>query len=247
MTILKSSPFIRPSKPLAAADARAASRVALVEQGIRLNLIGLAYTVVEASVGIVAGLASGSVSLLGFGIDAGIEFTAGLTAHWRLASDGDEERRERIEGQAHRVIAILLLALGAYVAFESVDALILGAGPSRSWPGIALAVASVCFMPWLARAKHRVATMLRSGALKAQAAQTRICAWLAAILLLGLGLDTVFGWWWSDAVAGLTMVPLIVREGLDALHGDHTHHFLDGDIDEVQKHRAPLIITSERR
>ena len=244
MPPIKSTPFVRPSAPLAAADARAASRIALVDRGMRLNLLGLAYTSIEAIVSIVAGMASGSVSLLGFGIEGAIEFAGGLAAHWRLVGDGDEERREWIEVQAQRVMGVSLMALATYVGWESLHALFSGEGPKHSVAGIAMAAASSLFMPWLARAKHRVAYALRSGALKAQAAQARICAWLATVVLVGLGLNALLDWWWADAAAALVMVPLIVREGFDGLRG-HSHGFLAGNKADVQKHRAPSVVTKE--
>jgi divalent metal cation (Fe/Co/Zn/Cd) transporter len=194
-------------------------RGALVRRGLRLGYLGLAYNVVESAVGLAAGAASGSVSLLGFGADAAIESAASVAALWRLHADGDEARRERLERRALRLIGGAMCVLAAYVAWEAVGALRAREVPAASPVGIALAVASLTLMPVLARAKRRVALGLGSGALVIEAKQTSICAWLSAILLAGLALNALLGWWWADPVAALAMVPLIVREGMEGLRG----------------------------
>jgi divalent metal cation (Fe/Co/Zn/Cd) transporter len=114
---------------------------------------------------------------------------------------------------------VSLLLLAAYVAGDSVVSLVRREAPERSLPGIALAIASLIAMPVLARAKRRVASALGSSALRADSKQTDICAYLSAILLLGLLLNAAFGLWWADPAAGLLMVPLIAYEGSEALRG----------------------------
>ncbi len=145
----------------------------------------------ERGVAVVAGLLAGSVALVGFGFDSAIEVGARAAAPWRLRHDADAARREAAERRA----------------------------PERSLAAIALAALSLVVMPLLARAKRRVAARLDSGALEAETRQTEICAWLSAILLAGLGLNAWLGWWWADPVAGLLMVPLIAKEGWEALGG----------------------------
>jgi divalent metal cation (Fe/Co/Zn/Cd) transporter len=197
----------------------ALDRAAVLRRGRVLNRLSLAYNSVEAVVAIVAGLAAGSIALVGFGFDSAIEVTATLAATWRLAADGDVVARERAERVALRVIGASFLALGAYVAVESVGALVRRDHPEASPLGLALAAVSVTLMPFLARAKKDVARRLGSGALAAEAQQTALCSWLSAILLGGLGLNALLGWWWADPVAALAMVPIIAKEGWDGVRG----------------------------
>lgn len=186
---------------------------------MRLNDISLAYNALEAVVAVIAGVVSGSVALVGFGFDSVIEVTAAVAARWRLHSDIGAERRARSEHFTIRIIGYSFLALGAYVAYESVTALMQRRRPEESAVGIALAIVSVVVMPLLSRAKRRVAGGLGSGALAADAQQTALCAYLSAILLGGLLLNAVFGWWWADPVAALLMVPVIAHEGIEGVRG----------------------------
>ena len=196
------------------------ARAALVRRGLRLNYLTIAYNAIEAVVSIAAGLIAGSVALLGFGIDSVIEVTSSVAAQWRLRTDLDHARRERVERQAHRVIGLSFLALTAYVAYESATALWFQERPERSPLGMVILVLSVVVMPVLARAKRRVARALGSGALQAEATQTSLCAYLSVIALAGVGLNVVLGWWWADPVAALAMVPIIVKEGLEGWRGE---------------------------
>jgi len=194
-------------------------RPALVARSRRLNLLTLAYNALEGIIAIAAGTVAGSIALIGFGMDSGIELTASCVALWRLNADADHVRRERAERVSHRIIGALFLALALYVTVESVLALWNHEVPHESPVGIALAAASVLVMPMLARAKRRVGIALGSRALTAEATQTSLCMWLSAILLGGLAANAVLGWWWADPLAALVMVPIITREGIEGLRG----------------------------
>lgn len=196
-----------------------AARAQLVRRGIWLNSATLAYNIVESIVALVAGFLAGSVALIGFGFDSIIEVTASITALWRLSADHDMHRREHSERVALRIIGWCFLGLAVYVAFESIRTLWLAAAPEESPVGIVLAAASVIVMPLLARAKRGVAVAMSSGALASEATQTMLCAYLSAILLAGLLLNALLGWWWADPLAALAMVPIIGREGWEALQG----------------------------
>ncbi|HEX9106085.1 MAG TPA: cation transporter [Longimicrobiales bacterium] len=192
-------------------------RTTLVRRSALLNLLTLGYNVVEALVSLAAGLVAGSVALVGFGIDSGIEVTAGAAALWRLRSDADPERRERSERRTLRLIGGLFLLLAAYVTVDSGLALWTREAPERSIVGVIILALSVVIMPVLSRAKKKAARSLGSGALAAEATQTSLCAWLSAIALAGVGLNVLFGWWWADPVAALVMVPIIAREGIEGV------------------------------
>jgi divalent metal cation (Fe/Co/Zn/Cd) transporter len=201
-------------------NALAAARPLLVRRGLWLNYLTLAYNTVEAIVAIAAGLVAGSVALLGFGVDSGIEVTASVAAQWRLRADVDPVRRERVERVTHRIIGASFLLLAAYVAVDSVTTLWGREAPEPSTVGLVVLVLSVVVMPILARAKRRVARALQSRALEADAAQTSLCAYLSVIALAGVGLNAAFGWWWADPAAALAMVPIIGKEGIEGLRGD---------------------------
>jgi len=194
-------------------------RVALVRRGLRLNYATLGYNSLEGVIAIGAGLAAGSIALVGFGLDSLIEVSASVAALWRLYSDRDEDRRVRAERITLRIIGGLFLALAAYVAADAGEALYTRSAPEESVVGILLAAVSLGVMPLLARAKRRVALGMGSGALVAEAQQTVFCTYLSAILLVGLVLNAVLGWWWADPVAALAMVPIIAKEGIDGLRG----------------------------
>ncbi|HZS07676.1 MAG TPA: cation transporter [Blastocatellia bacterium] len=197
-----------------------ASRTGLVERARRLEYFTIAYNSLEGLIAIVAGLFAGSIALVGFGFDSMIEVTSGTALLWRLRADADARRRERAEKISLRVVGICFLALALYVAADSVKSLITHEPPERSVPGILLAAVSLVVMPLLSRAKREVAAAISSSALRADAKQTELCTYLSAILLGGLLLNALFGWWWADPVAALVMVPIIGREGIEALRGE---------------------------
>lgn len=168
---------------------------------------------------LISGLSAGSVALVGFGLDSLIETTSAGILLWRLRFDHKPEQRERSERLAHRLVGVCFLLLAAFVALDSVHALWMRARAERSIAGILIAIAAVIVMPLLARAKRRVAAELGSRALRSDSRQADFCAYLSAILLVGLLLETLFGWWWADPVAALVMVPIIAREGVQGLRG----------------------------
>jgi len=196
-------------------------REAALRQGITLEGVTVGYNALEGLVAIGAGIAAGSVALTGFGIDSVIEVTSGALLWWRLRAElGLAPLGPTVERRAARGAGFLLLALGLYIVTDSVRVLATGNHPELSPIGIGLTVVSLIVMPLLARGKLRVAASLGSRALRADAHETIVCAWLSATTLLGLGLNAVLGWWWADPVAALAMLPLIVREGLEALRGE---------------------------
>ena len=199
-------------------------RLAFVRRGLWLNYLTIGYNTIEAVVSLVAGLVAGSVALIGFGVDSAIEVTASVAAQWRLRSDRDSARRERVEWLTRRVIGGSFLALSAYVAVDSVITLWQREAPEPSVVGLGILVLSAFVMPVLARAKRRVAVALGSRALEAEATQTSICAYLSVIALAGVALNTFAGWWWADPVAALAMVPIIAKEGLEGFGAEADCH-----------------------
>ncbi len=199
--------------------AAALGRAHLVQRGLWLNYATALYNSLEGVIAVGAGLVAGSVALVGFGVDSLIELTASGAAIWRLRADLDAARRERSERITLRVIGWCFLVLALYVAVDATRTLVAREPPRESFVGIVLAALSLVVMPLLARAKRRVAVAMRSNALVAETQQTMLCTYLSAILLGGLLLNATVGWWWADPVAALAMVPLIGREGLEALRG----------------------------
>lgn len=199
-----------------AAAERPPARSADLRRGRRLEYLTIGWNAVEGGVSILAGVMAGSTALIGFGVDSAIESSSGAALLWRL----HDEHGERREAIALRFVGIAFLLLAAYVAFEALSALITREPPDASIPGIAIAVLSLIVMPWLARQKRAVARRINSRALSSDSRQTSLCAYLSAILLGGLLLNAVLGWWWADPVAALIMVPIIVNEGREALKGE---------------------------
>jgi len=171
-------------------------------------------------IAVFSGFFAGSIALIGFGFDSAIEVTSGGMLLWRLYADVNESLRERAERLSLRIVGICFLALALYIGYDSIALLVRQRAPERSIPGIVLALASLIVMPLLAHAKRKVARDMGSAAMKADATQTEFCTWLSAILLAGLVLNALFGWWWADPVAGLVMVPIIAREGVEGVRGD---------------------------
>ncbi len=193
---------------------RESVHAASVRSGRRLEYLTIGWNSLEAIAAIGAGIIAGSVALIGFGFDSIIEVSSGAVLLWRLVSG---EHRERL---ALKLVGVSFLALAAYVTFDAGKSLILREPPAESFIGIAIAALSMVVMPLLARAKRKVAASLDSRAMLADSRQTDICAYLSAILLAGLSLNALFGWWWADPVAALVMIPIIAKEGVEALRGE---------------------------
>lgn len=211
------------SEPLATPpDPRTRARltpetVAALKRGRLLEYFTIGWNAVEAGLSIVAGVLAGSTALIGFGVDAAIESGSGAALLWRLQERDEHEAREIL---TLRLVGGSFLLLAAYVGYESARMLLTGEAPGASPLGIAIATASLIVMPLLAREKRRVAASIASRALDADSRQTMICAYLSAILLAGLALNALLGWWWADPVAALLMVPILAHEGVEALRGE---------------------------
>ena len=192
-------------------------RSLLALRGRRLEYFTICWNSLEGLVAVAAGVVSGSVSLVGFGVDSFIEVASGSAVLWRMSMDADGHRREAVEVRSLRIVGACFLALAAYVAYEAIRVLVSREGAAESVPGIVLACVSLIVMPLLSRAKRRVGAAMNSRAMHADARQTEFCTYLSAILLGGLLLNLVWGWWWADPVAALIMVPIIAKEGVDGL------------------------------
>ncbi len=175
----------------------------------------ITWNVAEGVIAIAAGVAAGSLALVGFGIDSFIEVFAGAVVLWRL-TPGGEEREER----ALRMIALSFFALAAYVVVESGRDLLAGNEAGDSAVGIGLTAVSLVVMPVLASAKRRTGRAMGNAVVMADAQETVLCTYLSAIVLAGLGVNAFLGWWWADSVAALGVAALAVREGREAWRGD---------------------------
>ena len=184
-----------------------------ISLGRRLAYITIIWNSLEGIIAVAAGLLAGSIALVGFGFDSVIEVSSGAIILWRLVKGEEQERL------ALRLVGFSFLALAAYVALDAGKSLWFREPPETTYVGIAIAALSLVVMPVLARAKRNVARSLNSRALEADSRQTDLCAYLSAILLGGLILNAALGWWWADPVAGLVMVPIIAKEGVEALRG----------------------------
>ncbi len=196
------------------------NRADLVRRGRWLEYFTIIYNSLEGIIAVVAGVVAGSIALVGFGVDSLIEVTSGVALLWRLHADVDEERRERVEAISLRIVGGCFVALAIYVSYDSVKSLIRREAPEESLVGIVLAAVSLIVMPLLVRAKRKIARGIKSNALMADSKQTELCTYLSAILLGGLLLNALLGWWWADPVAALVMVPIIAKEGVEALRGE---------------------------
>jgi divalent metal cation (Fe/Co/Zn/Cd) transporter len=194
-------------------------RVLQTRAGRRVEYVSIAWTSLEAIVGVTAGVLAGSVALIGFGADSIIEVASSCVLLWWLAEGSIDRDR-----MAHRLVGGCFFALAAYIAVDASMDLLKGEAPRVTYFGIIYAVACIIVMPVLARAKRRVATRLNSHALHADSHQSDICAYLCLILLLGLALNAVLGWWWADPIAALCMLPILIREGIAGLRGETCSH-----------------------
>lgn len=176
----------------------------------------IAYNVVEAVVALSAGHAASSAALIGFGLDSVVEVLSAAAVAWQFAAP-DPEAREKT---AMRLIAVSFLGLAAFVGADAARTLLGGAEPEHSTVGLVLAAVSLAIMPGLSWIERRTGRELGSASAVADSHQTLLCAWLSAVLLVGLVLNSALGWWWADPLAALVIAGFAVREGLEAWHGD---------------------------
>jgi divalent metal cation (Fe/Co/Zn/Cd) transporter len=183
-----------------------------------LSWLSLAWMTAEGAIAILAGILAGSVALIGFGIDSGIEGFASLVIVWRFT--GGRVFSAAAERRAQRLVAVQFFLLAPYVAFEAMQALVTAEAPEVSWLGVALAASSLVVMPYLGIAKQRLADRLGSPATKGEGRQNMLCAYLAAALLVGLLGNALVGAWWLDPAVGLLIAAVAVKEGLEAWRGE---------------------------
>jgi divalent metal cation (Fe/Co/Zn/Cd) transporter len=191
--------------------------------------------VIEASIALTTGFATRSVSLEGFGIDSIIELIAGGMLLWRLLVEqrgGTIERVEQAERRASWVTALGLFALALYIVGDSALTFLTRTRPESSWWGVGLALAAAVIMPLLWQGKLRVAKHIGSAALKADAACSVTCAYMSLTLLVGLLLNSLFGWWWADPLAALALVYFMVQEAREVWHEARTGESCSCGADE---------------
>ncbi|MGH2862212.1 MAG: cation transporter [Solirubrobacteraceae bacterium] len=184
----------------------------------QLSILSIGWMTVEAGVAITSALIAGSVALLGFGLDSLIELASATTILWLYS--GARRNSPDAERRAQQAIAVCFAALALYLTFDAIDALAHGTRPQTSWPGVTVTVGALIFMPLLARAKNHVATQLASNATAADAAQSWLCAIGAAVVLVSLLANQLFGWWWLDPTAALGIVGLAIIESRNTWNGD---------------------------
>lgn len=198
-------------------------RPRVLRRALRLEYLTVGWNLVEGVVAVAAALAAGSVALLGFGIDSFVESASGSIIIWRLFAERahtDAEAIEALEHRAQKLVAVSLFGLAAYIGVNALKTLLLREHPEPSAVGVTVTTLSIGAMWWLARAKRRTAIALGSRAMEADAFQTTACWWLSLIVLGGIGVNALTGWWWADPLAAIGMTYFLVREGREAWRGE---------------------------
>jgi len=183
-----------------------------------LSWLSLFWMTIEGTVAIAAGVAAGSIALIGFGLDSAIEGLASVVIIWRFT--GHRIHSQAAEDRAQKLVAAQFFILAPYVGIESIRALVSGERPDETLVGILLALGSVVFMPMLGIAKQRIADQVGSAATKGEGRQNMLCAYLAGALLVGLLGNALAGAWWLDAIVGLLIAAVAIKEGIEAWRGE---------------------------
>jgi divalent metal cation (Fe/Co/Zn/Cd) transporter len=199
-------------------SASAVERDRLIRRAKALSWLSLGWMTIEGAVAITAALVAGSVALLGFGIDSGIEGLASVIVIWRFT--GRRRLSDRAEDRAQKLVAISFFALAPYVAQDAIRTLIDVRHSSASWVGVALSASSIVVMPLLGRAKRRIGSRLRSAATAGEGTQNMLCAFLAAGVLIGLLANALLGLWWLDPAVALGIAGVAVHEGRKTWRGE---------------------------
>lgn len=194
-----------------------ASRRAVLHRRVRFLLAAtITYNLSEGAIAITAGTMANSTALVGFGLDSLIEVTSAVAVAWQFSAR-DPEARERV---ALRIIAASFFALAAYVSVEAFRALVGGSEADHSTPGIVLAAVSLMVMPFLSTAQRRAGRELGSASAVADSKQTLLCTYLSGVLLVGLMLNALLGWWWADPLVALGIAIVAIKEGREAWRGE---------------------------
>ena len=187
-----------------------------LKRALLLEYVSVGWNVLETVVGFVAGIAAGSIALVGFALDSVAEASSAIILIWRLKSEQNAAHRaEEVERKAIRLVAIAFFGLAAYVGGRGIYDLVTGAEPEESMIGIVLALVSLVVMPVLAWRKRIAARELNSRSLEADSKQTTLCTYISAFLLIGLLANSLFGWWWADPLAALAIAALALKEGVE--------------------------------
>jgi divalent metal cation (Fe/Co/Zn/Cd) transporter len=184
------------------------------------NNLTIGWNVIEGVVAVAAGVAAGSISLIAFGLDSGVEVSTSLVLAWRLAQERRGGCMTDFDRRATRMIAICFGLLAVYVGYEALDQLAARRAPDVSVVGMVIAAMSLVLMPLLARAKKRLGPTLGSQAVVSESRQTELCAWLSGVVLVGLVLNSTLGWWWADPAAALAVAAFAGYETIRTWRAD---------------------------
>jgi cation diffusion facilitator family transporter len=187
----------------------------LHKKALLLSYFTVGYNVLEGIASIFAGLFAGSIALVGFGMDSFVESLSGCIMIWRFRKHGKitEEEEEKVELRAIKLIAYTFFILGSYVLYESIKKLYFHEIPNTSLLGIIIAIVSIIVMPVLFCMKYQTGKSVNSKSLVADSKQTLACTFMSVALLVGLGLNYLYGLWWADPVVGLIIVVFLIKEG----------------------------------
>jgi cation diffusion facilitator family transporter len=187
----------------------------LHKKALLLSYFTVGYNVLEGIASIFAGLFAGSIALVGFGMDSFVESLSGCIMIWRFRKHGKitEEEEEKVELKAIKLIAYTFFILGSYVLYESIKKLYFHEIPNTSLLGIIIAIVSIIVMPVLFYMKYQTGKSVNSKSLVADSKQTLACTFMSVALLIGLGLNYLYGLWWADPVVGLIIVVFLIKEG----------------------------------
>jgi len=193
----------------------------VIQTAIRLEYFTIAYNILEGVVSLVLGGLASSVALIGFGLDSFVETFSGLIVLWRFRREAQgQQDHATLDSRALRYVGWSFFLLATYIVIESIRKLWFQEPPDPSPPGIVLAAVSLIVMPVLVRKKYQTAKKLKSEAMVGDSKQNLACVLLSVALLLGLSLNAALGWWWADPIAGLAMVPWLLKEGQGSLRGE---------------------------